>query len=82
MISDTLEKILKDVESYKKELTFKVDHSEKADEFLQEIFKIYKKYGMAIGHEDGHGAFQIELLEDDLVKWMFDAFDNTEKQND
>ena len=48
------------------------------DAFLLEIEDVYKRHGMTIGHEDGHGSFQIEVYtgEDDLnVSWLSRAND-------
>ena len=33
---------------------------EKTKAFIEEVIKIYKKYGLSISHEDSHGAFFIE----------------------
>lgn len=38
--------------------------------FLNELFDLYEKHGLSIGHEDSHGAFIIEKLKDANVEWM------------
>lgn len=40
------------------------------DEFLDELEELYRKYGLSLGHEDTHGAFIIELLSEDNIRWV------------
>jgi DUF4097 and DUF4098 domain-containing protein YvlB len=44
--------------------------NKKIDSFMEDLFKLYKKHDLSISHEDGHGAFIIEKMSDDDVKWM------------
>ena len=50
----------------------------KIDAFLADILEVYKKHGLSIGHEDGHGAFLIQPLEKWNVDWLQAASDDTE----
>jgi len=52
--------------------------NKKIDCFLDEIIKVCGKHGLAISHEDGHGAFEVVNIEKGDFKWLKDASDNTE----
>jgi hypothetical protein len=54
--------------------------SPRVDQFLKDIFKVYEKYDMALAHEDSHGAFLVEKLNDSLVEWMWAAQDKTHSE--
>jgi len=43
--------------------------------FLDEYEALCRKHGMALGHEDEHGAFQIEDYVESCVDWARQAFD-------
>lgn len=43
------------------------------DNFLDELEKLYRKYGLSLGHEDEHGAFTIEKFNEGDVKWVREA---------
>jgi hypothetical protein len=47
------------------------------DRFLWEIIEVCRRHGLAIGHEDTHGAFEIYDLKSnpDALKWLKDARD-------
>lgn len=47
------------------------------DRFLEEVVEVCRKHGMSIGHEDGHGAFQVEPLEESSLSWLMSASDLT-----
>ena len=47
--------------------------SKKIDDFLIEIAAVCRKHGYSIGHEDGHGAFEIEDLNTGDIEWLMDA---------
>lgn len=51
----------------------KIELSKRDKEFLQEIVKIYIKYGLALGHEDTQGAFIIKKYSIDLEEWLLHA---------
>jgi hypothetical protein len=41
------------------------------DAFLDEICAICRKHNMALGHEDGHGAFQVSRgVDEDDLDWL------------
>ncbi len=42
-------------------------------DFIQDIMKLYKKYGLSIAHDSGAGAFIITDIDDRLVNWMKNA---------
>lgn len=52
--------------------TLKSDYltNEKIDLFLKEVIDVCKKHNFSISHEDGHGAFVIEIYEDDYAEWL------------
>lgn len=43
------------------------------DEFLRELEELYRRHGLSLAHEDTHGAFLIEKLSEDNVRWVKDA---------
>lgn len=49
----------------------------KIDAFIEEVIKVCKRHRFSIGHEDGHGAFEIEKFNDSNAGWLRDAHDNT-----
>lgn len=49
----------------------------KIDAFIEDIKKVYEKHGLAIGHEDQHGAFEIVNNAAEYVEWLEDAHDDT-----
>lgn len=52
----------------------------KSKAFLQDIVSVYKKHGLALSHEDGHGAFIVADLDDSLIEWVMYAFDESTKK--
>ncbi|GEK52382.1 hypothetical protein [Vreelandella venusta] len=46
------------------------------DLFIEDIKKVYQKHGLALSHEDAHGAFQIVLLDPEHIIWLEDALDD------
>lgn len=49
-------------------------HTPKVDAFLVEIEAVSRRHGMSIGHEDGHGAFQIHTeVNEDSLRWLMAA---------
>lgn len=53
----------------------------KIDAFIDEVRAVCERHGMAIHHEDGHGAFEIVKIEDggDL-DWLANAHDRTDRK--
>ena len=45
----------------------------KIEAFLEEMAEVCKKHGMALGHEDNHGAFIVVPYDKLNVQWMLDA---------
>lgn len=52
-----------------------------AKKFIEEVIALGKKYGMAIGHQDEHGAFEIRDYTDRDADWLRQA-DDRRKQAD
>jgi hypothetical protein len=50
-----------------------IETPEKIKSFFNEIEDVCKKYGYSIGHEDGHGAFEIDKYCETNIKWLKDA---------
>jgi hypothetical protein len=46
------------------------------DSFLLDLVLVYKKHGLSIGHEDRHGAFEIEEYQEANVDWLMSAHDS------
>jgi len=49
----------------------------KIDAFLAEVWAVCERHGLAISHEDGHGAFEIVSIDDGNRAWLMDARDCT-----
>lgn len=49
----------------------------KIDAFLDEIMAVCERHGLAISHEDGHGAFEIVDIKDGDLDWLMSARDAT-----
>lgn len=45
------------------------------DAFLADIVAVCRRHGMAISHEDGHGAFEIVNLNESNLDWLDAAHD-------
>lgn len=45
----------------------------RADALIAEIIEVCKRHGLAISHEDGHGAFEIEPYDDFYAEWLHSA---------
>lgn len=43
------------------------------DAFIEDVIAVYRKHGLTIAHEDGHGAFIIEGLDEHNERWLRDA---------
>lgn len=46
------------------------DRSEKVKQFLEAIEEVCKMFNLSISHEDGHGAFQIEIFNESNIEWL------------
>jgi sugar phosphate isomerase/epimerase len=72
------------VERYRRlKLRFRKDdgteeRSERVVGFLRELVALEARYGLALEHEDSHGAFIVRPLTDEAVAWLMDAFDGSE----
>jgi hypothetical protein len=53
--------------------------SPKVEAFLAEVVEVCKRHGLALSHEDGHGAFEVVDLAAGDLDWLMDAFDSTEQ---
>lgn len=47
------------------------------DRFLEEIWEVCKRHGMAISHEDHHGGFEVVPIEKGDREWLMQATDRT-----
>lgn len=56
------------------------DKSIKVHDFLCKVKSLCEQYGLVISHEDGHGAFIIEPLNDLDIQHFMEAFDRTEEE--
>ena len=45
----------------------------RVDAFFAEIIEVCRKHGLSIGHEDGHGGFEVHRFDDRYSRWMDDA---------
>jgi hypothetical protein len=45
----------------------------RAEAFLDDLEIVCRKHGLSIGHEDGHGAFQIWEFNESDIRWLRDA---------
>jgi len=45
----------------------------KYKEFFEELFRLYEKYDISIGHEDSQGAFTLEKNCEFNRNWISDA---------
>ena len=43
------------------------------DDFYNDLINLYKKYGISISHEDGHGGFILEEYDEFNIQWIKDA---------
>ena len=51
------------------------------NDFLDEVIEICRKYNLCIGHEDIGGCFEVEILTEDTIQWLWQARDCTLSQN-
>ena len=47
--------------------------------FLLELWMVCEKYGLALSHEDGQGAFEVRLIKKYYHDWLMEAIDRTSK---
>lgn len=57
----------------KKENIFREKRIIKARKFVKAILKVYRKYGLSIGHEDSQGSFEINNNIKSNSKWLSSA---------
>jgi hypothetical protein len=43
------------------------------EDFYNDLINLYKKYGVSISHEDGHGGFILEKYNEFNVDWIKEA---------
>ena len=43
------------------------------DDFYNDLINLYKKYGISISHEDGHGGFILEEYDEFNIQGIKDA---------
>lgn len=44
-------------------------------QFIEDLLKVYKKHGLSLSHEDTHGSFIVEQLNDTNIQWLKEAYD-------
>jgi hypothetical protein len=42
----------------------------KPEDFLNEIEALSRRYGLCLGHEDGHGAFLVVPFDEYHIEWL------------
>lgn len=47
-----------------------VESSERIEAFLDDIQEVFEEHGLALGHEDWHGAFLIFEFDEEFVDWV------------
>ncbi len=47
--------------------------SPEVDRFIEAVQALCRTWGYAIGHQDGHGAFIIRPLDEDVLEWLGEA---------
>ncbi len=50
-----------------------VGAEERKEAFIEDIIKLYNKYGLSIAHDSGAGTFIITDIDDKLVNWISNA---------
>lgn len=53
------------------------DSNPKVDAFLIDIWAVCEKHGLCIGHEDAHGAFLVQAIQQANKDWLFEAHDDS-----
>jgi hypothetical protein len=49
---------------------FNVESPPNVEAFLADIFAVYRKHQLTIGHEDGHGGFLIREFDEGNIEWL------------
>lgn len=52
------------------------DRTPEFHSFMKDLVELCKKHGCAMGHQDGHGAFEVHFstdLKDEHHQWVMDA---------
>ncbi len=49
--------------------------------FIEEILSVCAKHGFSIGHEDGHGGFEIHPHDESLAEWLREAHALVEEES-
>lgn len=52
----------------------------KIDAFLEEVWAVCERHGLALSHQDGHGSFEVVSIEDGSREWIMEACDCTRPQ--
>lgn len=47
-----------------------VESPPEVEAFLADIFTVYRKHQLTIGHEDGHGSFLIHEFDEGNIEWL------------
>lgn len=74
----TIDEIILQIESNKFDITNNdnnkiIDENKKVENYIEDIDKLSKKYGLSISHEDWHGSFEIEKYDEENIKWLRNA---------
>jgi len=48
--------------------------------FLDAVEAVCKTHGFSIGHEDGHGSFEINKYDEDNILWLRDASHSSDRK--
>lgn len=52
----------------------------KIDAFLEEVWEVCKRHGLALSHEDMHGGFEVVPIEKGDRDWLMQATDRTARK--
>jgi hypothetical protein len=53
----------------------KIANKVNSKKFIDDIIEISKKHGLSLGHEDHHGAFEVETYDEGNIEWLKQCLD-------
>ncbi len=70
-----IKKLLKQLQQQNKNTIYLKNRKEDVDAFLQDIIKVCYEHNMSLSHEDSHGGFLVEDLNESNFSWLYAAND-------